>query len=64
MGMTLMIEGITCAACTVDVQQALAALPGVQDVSVHYPEGHAVITIDAASPPTHEHLREAIEQVD
>src|SRR5215831_1132284 len=39
MRMTLMIEGITCAACTVDVQQALAALPGVQDVSVNYPEG-------------------------
>ncbi|MGH8068544.1 MAG: cation transporter [Candidatus Entotheonellia bacterium] len=50
------------AACAAQVQQTLVAVPGVKDVSVRYPEGHAVITLDATSPLAHEHLRKAVER--
>ena len=59
---TLQVEGMTCGACTVSVQQALAGVPGVQSAAVSYEEGNAVITADAASRPSIESLVHAVEQ--
>ena len=43
----LLVEGMTCAACTGAVENALRGVPGVEDVSVALlPEGHAEIRFD------------------
>ncbi len=57
------IEGMTCAACAVQVQQALAAVPGVKGVSIRYPQGQAVLTVDAISPPSDERLLKVLERM-
>jgi mercuric ion transport protein len=59
---TLQVEGMTCGACTVSVQQALAGVPGVQNAVVSYEEGKATIAVDAASKPSIESLVQAVEQ--
>ena len=59
---TLQIEGMTCGACTISVQQALAGVPGVQSAAVSYEEGKAVIAVDAASTPSMDSLIQAVEQ--
>ena len=43
----LLVEGMTCAACTGAVENALRGVPGVEDISVALlPEGHAEIRFD------------------
>ncbi|MGE0827678.1 MAG: mercuric transporter MerT family protein [Candidatus Binatia bacterium] len=59
---TLQVDGMTCGACTVSVQQALASVPGVQSAVVSYEESKAVITVDAASRPSIESLVQAVQQ--
>ena len=60
---TLQVEGMTCGACTVSVQQALAKVPGVQSAVVNYEEARAVVTIEGMPPPTMEALIAAVESV-
>jgi heavy metal translocating P-type ATPase len=42
---TLQIEGMTCAACVGNVQEALAGVPGVQEASVNFISGAALVKI-------------------
>jgi Cu+-exporting ATPase len=51
---TLPIEGMTCGACAVTVQERLARAPGVQDVTVNYATGRATVTLAAGGPPVAE----------
>lgn len=59
---TLQVEGMTCGACTISVQQALAGVPGVHSAAVSYEKGNAVLVVDAASQPSVESLVHAVEQ--
>jgi Cu+-exporting ATPase len=43
---TFPVEGMTCGACAVTVQQRLAAEPGVVEAAVNYATGKATLTID------------------
>ena len=45
---TLIVHGMSCAACESKVRKALAALPGVSGVSVTVPTGRVVVEHDAA----------------
>ena len=43
---TLPVEGMTCGACAVTVQNRLLQERGVQDVAVNFATGKSTITID------------------
>ena len=43
------------------MQQALAEVSGVQSAAVSYEESKAVITVDAAAPPTTDALISAVK---
>lgn len=43
---TLMVEGMTCAACPFTVQMALRNVEGVSEVNVSYENHQAVVTFD------------------
>jgi len=58
----LEIEGMTCEACAVHVQRALAAVPGVRSASVPYPDARARVAIHPTSPPSTAILIEAVEK--
>jgi mercuric ion transport protein len=45
------IGGMTCEACAKHVEHAVQQLPGVQAVSVSYPQGTAQVRFDAAKSP-------------
>jgi copper chaperone CopZ len=60
---TLSIEGMTCEACTVHFQKALAAVPGVQSATVDYSKATARVAVDAKTPPSREALVKAVESV-
>ena len=51
------VEGMTCEACAVHLEQSLANIPGVVDSSVSYREKRAVLSVDADSPPSAELIR-------
>ncbi len=59
---TLDIDGMTCEACAVHVQKALAAVPGVASALVVYADGKARVVIDSASSPSHDALVAAVEK--
>jgi len=44
---TLNIENMTCAMCTVTIKKALQKVEGVQEVTVHYDSKTATITFDS-----------------
>jgi P-type Cu+ transporter len=48
---TLPIEGMTCGACAVTVQRALAGEPGVVDANVNYATARATVTLADGAPP-------------
>jgi len=60
---TLHIDGMTCGACAVSVQQVLAAIPGVENASVSYEQGTATVTLEGAAPASLATLQQAMEQV-
>ncbi len=45
---TLRVENMTCASCPYIVKKTLAAVPGVREVEVSFPEKTAVVTFDDA----------------
>ncbi|WP_370644487.1 heavy metal translocating P-type ATPase [Methylorubrum sp. B1-46] len=58
---TLPVEGMSCASCVGRVERALAALPGVADVSVNLATGRASLELPEGTPPSRavEAIREA-----
>ena len=48
---TLPIEGMTCGACAVTVEDRLARAPGVLDANVNYATGRATLTLADGGPP-------------
>jgi P-type Cu+ transporter len=50
----LPIEGMTCGACAVTVQDRLARAPGVLDATVNYATGRATVTLADGGPPVAE----------
>jgi P-type Cu+ transporter len=48
---TLPIEGMTCGACAVTVQQRLARAPGVTEATVNYATARATVTLEDGAPP-------------
>ena len=58
---TLPVEGMSCASCVGRVERALAALPGVADVSVNLATGRASLELPEGTPPPRavEAIREA-----
>jgi copper chaperone CopZ len=59
---TLGIEGMSCAACSVHIEKSLRGVPGVRSASVSYAEKQAQVSLDPASPPSQEALTKAVEQ--
>ncbi len=57
---TLGIEGMTCEACAITIQKALAAVPGVGHASVVFADREAHIILDPTSPASNEALIRAI----
>jgi copper chaperone CopZ len=53
---TLAIEGMTCEACAITIQKALAAVPGVGNASVVFTDREAHIILDQTSPASNEAL--------
>ena len=45
---TLLVPGMTCAACPITVKTALSRVPGVEKVVVHFSQRNAVVTFDDA----------------
>lgn len=56
------IQGMTCEACALHIEQSLKRLPGVRSASVSYAAGRARVLIDPASPPSDEALLKAVEK--
>ncbi|MDH5198298.1 MAG: heavy metal translocating P-type ATPase, partial [Gemmatimonadota bacterium] len=48
---TLPIEGMTCGACAITVQNRLAQAPGVTEASVNYATARATVTLADGAPP-------------
>ena len=57
----LEIQGMTCEACALHIQKELDTVPGVIGSSVNYDEKSATVMTDAAAPPSHEALIEAVQ---
>jgi P-type Cu+ transporter len=58
---TLMVGGMTCAACVRRVESALGTVPGVQDASVNFATSRATILHDHR-PGSLQALKEAVEE--
>ncbi len=58
----LAIDGMTCAACAVQIEKTLRAVPGVNAADVHYDDGSARVVVDAVSPPSRSQLAAAVEE--
>lgn len=48
---TLPIEGMTCGACAITVQNRLVRAPGVTDATVNYATARATVTLADGAPP-------------
>ncbi len=59
---TLSIEGMTCAACAITIQNGLGKVPGVQSALVSYSDAKATVVVDPTSPPSSTSLIEAVQQ--
>lgn len=59
----LHIDGMTCEACAVTIEQALTAIPGVHTAAVRFKNAQAQVTVDATAPPSTRTLIHAVEQV-
>jgi len=59
---TIEIQGMHCAGCAVNVEQALKRLPGVRFVEASYEKGQAVVEYDPAKVSP-EQLQAAIERI-
>lgn len=59
---TLHIDGMTCGACAVSVQQVLADIPGVHNATVSYEQRMATIELDTDAPASATTLQQAIEE--
>jgi Cu+-exporting ATPase len=49
--LTLSVSGMSCASCVNKVQNAVAALPGLADVSVNFLTGRAAVVLLPGAPP-------------
>jgi Cu+-exporting ATPase len=47
----LALTGITCASCVKSIEQALRAIPGVEDAQVNFPERTAMVTTNSSIAP-------------
>lgn len=54
------IDGMTCEACAVLLQNKLAEIPGVVDAKVSYREGTARLDISADNPPSVDEIEAAV----
>ena len=59
---TLSIEGMTCAACAISLQNELGKVPGVHSALVSYSDGKATVVVDPASPPSSTSLVRAVQR--
>ncbi len=60
--LTLSIEGMTCAACAITIQNELGKVPGVQSALVSYSDAKATVVVDPTSPPSSTSLVAAVRQ--
>ncbi len=58
----LTVSGMTCEACTVSVQNELAAVPGVLHSEVDYWTGKAIVLVRRDAPPSPESLLAAVDR--
>ncbi len=58
----LSIQGMTCEACAVQIEQSLKEVPGVRQATVSYAAGRARVMIDPTAPASHEALLKAVEK--
>ncbi len=58
----LRIEGMTCDGCAAVVRSSLAKVPGVHSASASYPDAEAIVTLDAATPPSVDALVAAVNE--
>ncbi len=58
----LEIEGMTCEACALHIEEELRSVPGVRAARITYDERRATITADPTTPPTEAELVQAVEQ--
>jgi mercuric ion transport protein len=56
------VSGMTCEACTVSVQNELAAVPGVLRSEVDFRAGRAIVLVQADSPPSTGDLLSAVSR--
>ena len=58
----LEVSGMTCEACTVSVQNELAAVPGVLRSEVDYEAGKAIVQVQMDAPPSVDALLAAVDR--
>ncbi|MCI0457336.1 MAG: cation transporter [Gemmataceae bacterium] len=58
----LSIQGMTCEACAVRIEQSLKEVPGVRQATVSYAAGRARVMIDPTAPPSDAALLKAVEK--
>jgi len=58
---SLTVEGMTCAACAIGVEQALRDMPGVKSAKVNWRTGEASVTYDAARTTPEALLKAKVE---
>ncbi|MDZ4817940.1 MAG: cation transporter [Planctomycetota bacterium] len=58
----LHVKGMVCNSCAEDIQEELAALPGVKEVTVSQKEGTVRMIIDGWSPPSDDAIGSAIKE--
>jgi copper chaperone CopZ len=56
------VQGMTCEACALQVENELRGVPGVLDARVVYAEHRATVTVDRSSPPKEAALVGAVER--
>lgn len=56
------VQGMTCEACALHIENELRSVPGVLAAEVSYDEHRATVTVDRTSPPGEAELLQAIER--
>jgi copper chaperone CopZ len=59
---TLIVHGLACPLCANNLDKQLLALPGVEKVHVDLGNGSVLVTMAAASHPTHDQIAHAVQQ--
>lgn len=59
---SLEVDGMSCEGCAVTLHNELLKVPGVQDATVEFEEGRALVSVSALAPPSIEWLIAAVEK--